>query len=73
MLRRLAQGTCNNLGMAVFLGMNPSTVSRHFKVFKDAGFVELHEGADGRAEYELIPEAMTAAFGAISNFIQGRE
>ena len=73
MLRRLAQGVCTNLEMAEFLGLNPSTVSRHFKVFKDAGFVELREAAEGRAEYEFTPEAMTAAFGAISAFIQGRE
>jgi DNA-binding transcriptional ArsR family regulator len=73
MLRHLAQGACTNLEMAEFLGLNPSTVSRHFKVFKDAGFVELHEGPDGRAEYEFTPEALAAAFGAISDFIQGKE
>lgn len=73
MLRRLAQGACTNLQMAEFLGVNPSTASRHFKVFKDAGFVELREGEGGRAEYELVPEGMDAAFRAIHAFVQGKE
>jgi len=73
MLRHLAEGACTNLEMAEFLGMNPSTVSRHFKVFKDAGFVELRGGPEGRAEYEFAPEAMTAAFHAISGFIHGKQ
>ena len=71
MLRRLAHGPCTNLQMAEFLGVNPSTACRHFKVFKDAGFVELREG--GRAEYELAPEGVDAAFRAIQDFIQGKE
>ncbi len=71
MLRRLAEGPCTNLEMAEFLGMNPSTASRHFKVFKDAGFVEIREGA--RAEYQLVPEGMEAAFRAIVGFVMGRE
>lgn len=71
MLRRLAEGPCTNLEMAEFLGVNPSTASRHFKVFKDAGFVEIREGA--RAEYQLLPEGMEAAFRAIVGFVMGRE
>jgi DNA-binding transcriptional ArsR family regulator len=71
MLRRLAEGPATNLEMAEFLGMNPSTASRHFKVFKDAGFVELREGPDGRADYELMPEGVEAGLQAIAAFIKG--
>jgi DNA-binding transcriptional ArsR family regulator len=71
MLRRLSTGACTNLEMAEFLGVNPSTASRHFKVFKDAGFVEIRDG--GRAEYQLRPEAMEAAFRAIIAFVSGKE
>ena len=70
MLRRLAEGPSTNLEMAEFLGVHPSTASRHFKVFKDAGFVELREG-EGRAEYELLPEALEAGLAAIAAFIKG--
>lgn len=73
MLRRLAEGACTNLEMAEFLGVNPSTASRHFKVFKDAGFVEVREGEGGRAEYQLVPEGMETAFRAIVGFVMGRE
>ncbi len=73
MLRRLAEGSCTNLEMAEFLGVNPSTASRHFKVFKDAGFAEIREGEGGRAEYQLMPEGMETAFRAIVGFVTGRE
>ncbi|HNX31683.1 MAG TPA: helix-turn-helix domain-containing protein [Holophaga sp.] len=71
MLRRLADHPCTNLEMAEFLGVNPSTASRHFKLFKDAGFVELREGEGGRMEYELSPESLARALEAIVAFIQG--
>ena len=69
MLRHLAEQSCTNLEMAEFLGVNPSTASRHFKLFRDAGFVELR-GEGGRAEYELAPEALATALGAIIDFIK---
>jgi len=71
MLRRLAEHTCTNLEMAEFLGMNPSTASRHFKLFKDAGFVDPREGDGGRIEYELSPEAVSRSLEAIVAFIRG--
>jgi len=70
MLRRLAEQPCSNLEMAEFLGVNPSTASRHFKLFKDAGFVEVREDA-GRTEYELAPVALATALGAIVDYIKG--
>jgi DNA-binding transcriptional ArsR family regulator len=70
MLRHLAEQPCSNLEMAEFLGMNPSTASRHFKLLKDAGFVEVREDA-GRTECELAPRALEAALGAIVAFIKG--
>lgn len=71
MLRHLAGRPCTNLEMAEFLGVNPSTASRHFKLFKDAGFVEPRDGEGGRVEYELLPEALAAALGAIVDFVKG--
>jgi DNA-binding transcriptional ArsR family regulator len=71
MLRHLAEQPCTNLEMAEFLGVNPSTASRHFKLFKDAGFVELREGNGGRTEYELSPEVLSTALGAIVDFVKG--
>jgi DNA-binding transcriptional ArsR family regulator len=71
MLRRLAGHPSTNLEMAGFLGVNPSTASRHFKLFKDAGFVDVREAEEGRTEYELAPEAVSVALEAIVQFIQG--
>ena len=71
MLRHLAEQPSTNLEMAGFLGVNPSTASRHFKLFKDAGFVEVRAGVGGRTEYELAPEAVATALEAIVAFIQG--
>lgn len=71
MLRRLSEGAVTNLEMAEYLGVNPSTASRHFKVFKDAGFVEIRDG--GRAEYQLRSGAMERAFEAILAFVRGKE
>jgi DNA-binding transcriptional ArsR family regulator len=71
MLRHLAGHPATNLEMAEFLGVNPSTASRHFKLFKDAGFVDVRELEGGRAEYELTPEGVTEALDAIVAFIQG--
>jgi len=73
MLRRLAQGACSNLQMAEFLGVNPSTASRHFKLFKDAGFVQLLAGEDGRSGYALAPAALTAALATIADYVKGGE
>lgn len=69
MLRYLAGRSCTNLEMAGLLGVNPSTASRHFKLFKNAGFVELREGEGGRSEYELASGAIVAALGAIADYI----
>lgn len=71
MLRHLAEQPSTNLEMAEFLGVNPSTASRHFKLFKDAGFVEVRAGVGGRTEYELAPEAVATALAAIVAYIRG--
>ena len=70
MLRRLASGPCGNNEMAQALGVNPSTASRHFKLFKDAGFVELR-GEGARLEYEFSRRAVEAAFASILGYIEG--
>ena len=70
MLRRLASGPCGNNEMAQALGVNPSTASRHFKLFKDAGFVELR-GEGARLEYEFSRKAVEAAFASILGYIEG--
>lgn len=70
MLRRLAAGPCGNNEMAQALGVNPSTASRHFKLFKDSGFVELR-GEGARLEYEFSRKAVEAAFASILGYIEG--
>ena len=71
MLRRLSASACGNAEMADFLGVNPSTASRHFKLFKDAGLVELRGAEGARLEYELAPEGLDAALRAIAEYVQG--
>ncbi|HRY72021.1 MAG TPA: helix-turn-helix domain-containing protein [Spirochaetia bacterium] len=71
MLRRLSASPCGNAEMADFLGVNPSTASRHFKLFKDAGLVELRGAEGARLEYELAPEGLDAALRAIAEYVQG--
>jgi DNA-binding transcriptional ArsR family regulator len=70
MLRRLAAGPCGNNEMAAALGVNPSTASRHFKLFKDAGFVE-PRGEGNRTDYELSREALKAAVASVLTYIEG--
>ena len=55
MLKTLAHSALSANEMAEIMGVNASTVSRHFKVFKDTGFVDI-QSQEGNSVYYSINE-----------------
>lgn len=69
MLRALEQSSMSVNDMAEKLKINPSTVSRHFKVFKDTGFVDIQKQEGNSIYYGLKEGEIKKAFQMISNYI----
>lgn len=73
MLRIMSRSNFTTMDMAAMLNMNPSTVSRHFKLFKDAAFVDIYTQEGNFIFYSLNIEEIKKSFSMILNYIQGEE
>lgn len=69
MLKILGEGHCSSSEMAEKLNVNPSTVSRHFKLFKDVGFVEIFTQEGNTVYYALNKSEIQASLNMIYKFI----
>ncbi len=69
MLRILNNGHCSSSEMAEKLEVNPSTVSRHFKLFKDAGFVEVFTQEGNTVYYTLNKSEIQTSLNMIYTYI----
>lgn len=70
MLRMLSQNSYTTVDMANILNMNSSTVSRHFKVFKDSGFVDIFNQEGNSIYYSLNINEIKKTFSMILKYIQ---
>lgn len=70
MLRLLRSSSYTVSAMAEKLGLNVSTVSRHFKVFKDAGYVDILSQEGNSIHYSLNIKEVESATKAIINYIK---
>lgn len=61
MLRMLNRGVFSTGDMAEKFSMNSSTISRHFKVFKDAGYVDIFRQEGNAVYYEKNQEEIEKA------------
>ena len=73
MLKFLSRGNCSAGELADFLQMNASTVSRHLKIFKDAGLVDLYSNDGKKIIYTINPSGLNVAFERLQTFILNRE
>lgn len=71
MLKNLATSPLSVNDMADRLGVNASTASRHFKVFKDVGLVDVHTQDGNSIYYSLVPSALQQSLNAIYQYITG--
>jgi DNA-binding transcriptional ArsR family regulator len=71
MLKYLAASPLSVNDMADKLGVNASTASRHFKVFKDVGLVDIHTQEGNSIYYSLVPSAVEQSLNAIYHYITG--
>jgi DNA-binding transcriptional ArsR family regulator len=73
MLKLLAERSYSTNDMAERLNMNASTVSRHFKVFKDAGFVDICSQEGNFIYYSLNLREIKSSFKGILDYIKEKE
>jgi DNA-binding transcriptional ArsR family regulator len=73
MLKLMADRSYSTNEMAERLNMNASTVSRHFKVFKDAGFVDISSQEGNFIYYSLNIEEIRNSFKDVLNYIVEKE
>lgn len=71
MLRMLHNKNYSVADMAERLKVNSSTVSRHIKVFKDSGFVDIFSQEGNSIYYSLNRREIKNAFDEILNYIEG--
>lgn len=69
MLKLLAERSYSTNEMADRLNMNASTVSRHFKVFKDAGFVDICSREGNFIYYSLNIQEIENVFKGVLHYI----
>lgn len=69
MLHCLAKSSASVNDMSEVLGLNASTASRHFKLFKDAGFVELQSQEGNTIYYSLNKSEIRKALDSILAYI----
>lgn len=73
MLRFIAARNCTASELAGFLSMNPSTVSRHLKIFKDAGFIDIHQGEGKTLSYSISRSGLERAFSELARYLLEEE
>lgn len=73
MLKMLNRSPMSVNEMAEQLGVNASTASRHFKVFKDVGLVDIQAQDGNSVYYRLVPSAITTALDKIAEYILSEE
>ncbi|MFZ5352257.1 MAG: ArsR/SmtB family transcription factor [Bacillota bacterium] len=73
LLRHLTKGNYSTADMAESFNMNSSTISRHFKLFKDAGFVDIFSQEGNSVYYSLNLEEIKKSMDMIINYIRGEE
>lgn len=73
MLRYMSGRNCTAGELAEFLGMNASTISRHLKVFKDAGFVDLYSNEGKQIIYTINRSGIEHAFEKLKSFLMDEE
>lgn len=71
MLKFLGASACSVNEMAEKLNVNASTVSRHFKVFKDAGFVDIQSQEGNSVYYSINEREIQKAVKTICDYIFG--
>lgn len=69
MLKLLSQNSYSVGDMATKLNINPSTVSRHFKVFKDAGYTDVFNQEGNSVYYTLNQKEIRNSLQMIWQFI----
>jgi DNA-binding transcriptional ArsR family regulator len=72
MLKILASGNFSTGDIAERLNINSSTISRHFKLFKDAGFVDIFSQEGNSIYYSLNINEIEKAFENIIEYIKGK-
>lgn len=73
MLKSLTLSAQSVNDLAEKLYVNASTVSRHFKVFKDAGFVDIQSQEGNSVYYSINESEIERAMETIYNYIFGRD
>lgn len=73
MLKYINGKNCSAGELAQFLKMNPSTVSRHLKLFKDAGFVDLYSNDGKHIIYTINRVGIQQALTELETFIFDEE
>lgn len=69
MLKILSSGNYSTGNMAEILNVNPSTISRHFKLFKDAGYVDISAQDGNSIYYSLNENELRSSFDMIFDYI----
>lgn len=73
MLRLLAKGNYSTSDIAEKFDMNSSTISRHLKLFKDAGYVDIFTQEGNSVYYELNLEEIRKSFEMLTKYIKGEK
>jgi DNA-binding transcriptional ArsR family regulator len=73
MLKILSTGNYSTADIAEKLNINSSTISRHFKLFKDAGFVDIFSQEGNSIYYSLNVKEIEQSFKVIFNYIKEEE
>ena len=73
MLKILSTGNFSTGDLAEKLSINSSTISRHFKLFKDAGFVDIFSQEGNSIYYSLNVKEIEKAFENIISYINEGE
>lgn len=69
MLKILSTGNYSTGNMAEMLNVNSSTISRHFKLFKDAGYVDIFSQEGNSIYYSLNENELKSSFNMIFDYI----
>lgn len=71
MLKILSSGSRSAMEIAQMLNLNASTVSRHFKLFKDAGFVNIFSQEGNLIYYSIDENEIKSTMELIFDYIKG--
>jgi DNA-binding transcriptional ArsR family regulator len=69
MLKIISSGSCSAMEISQRLNLNPSTVSRHLKLFKDAGFVDVFNQDGNMVYYSINIDEIKKTFDIILNYL----